>query len=245
MPKVVFALANVLFRYFYPAYRYFYFIFKRKQDAFEISILKKYINPGDTVIDIGANVGFYSELLSAFTGPQGTVHAFEPDPLNFRHLEATTRNKANVKVNNMAVSNQPGELKLFTSSMLNVDHRTYPVDDYDTSFTVKAETLDHYLNGKKADFIKMDIQGAEFFALSGMSQTLDQNPDIKLLSEFWPFALKESGCSVEAFQEFLLRKKFIFYMIQNDKLVRIDDLTEYADRPKAEYFNLFLTRNEI
>jgi FkbM family methyltransferase len=247
MSKAVFAIANVLFRYFYPVYRFIYFIFKRKQDSYEISILKRFIKPGSTVIDIGANVGFYAELLAELVGETGEVHAFEPDPVNYRHLKSTVRNKKNIFANNMAISNQPGELKLYTSNLLNVDHRSYPVDDFGTSFTVKAETLDNYLKdkGKKVNFIKMDIQGAEFFALTGMKETLESNTVIKMLCEFWPYGLKEAGCTVEIFQKYLQELKFLFYIIQDDKLVRIYDLQEYKDRPKIEYFNLLISKTEI
>jgi len=245
MTKAVFALANVLFRYFYPLYRFVYFIFKRRQDATEISLLKKFIKPGDTVLDIGANVGFYTRIISGLAGKDGYVHAFEPDPVNYRHLSDSVKNLKNVSINNAAVNNVPGELKLYTSNLLNVDHRSYPVDDFGTTFTVKAETIDQYMAGRRVNFIKMDIQGAEFFALEGMKQTLDSNSDIMMLTEFWPFALKKSGCPVEKFQQFLKDRGFLFYLIIGDVPVKQHDLSAYTDKPEEEYFNLLLTRTEI
>lgn len=245
MSKAVFALANILFRYFYPVYRFVYYLFKRKQDAFEILLLKRFIRPGDVVLDIGANVGFYSETMAAIVGKNGEVHAFEPDPTNFRHLVSSTHRYKNIISNNMAVSNQTGELKLFTSNLLNVDHRSYPIDNFGTSFLVKADAIDNYLNGKKINFIKMDIQGAEFYALAGMNKTLDLNPEIKILTEFWPFGLKESGSSVDKFQEFLKSKGFLFYIIQDENLINIIDLSDYREKPEREYFNLILTRKAL
>jgi FkbM family methyltransferase len=245
MSKIVFAFANVLFRNFYPVYRFIYFIFKRKQDAFEISLIKRYVKKGDVVLDIGANVGFYTEIIASIVGENGEVHAFEPDPVNFNHLKDSCKEKRNIFINNLAITKEPGELKLFTSNLLNVDHRTYPINDFGKSFTVKAESIDHYLKGKKVNFIKMDIQGAELYALQGMTDTLDKNQDLVLLTEFWPYGLKESGCDVEDFQNLLKAKGFIFYLIHDEKLLRLAELNKYFSRPEKEYFNLLLTRREI
>lgn len=245
MSKVVFVIANILFRYFYPVYRFAYYHFKRKQDVHEISILKRFIKQGDRVLDIGANVGFYSELIAELVGSAGEVHAFEPDPVNFRHLLQSVGTKKNIYVNNMAVSSEPGELKLYTSRLLNVDHRSYPIDDFGESFVVKAESIDNYIQDKKVSFIKMDIQGAELFALKGMTQTLDRNSDIILICEFWPYGLKNAGCSVEDFQKMIQDKGFLFYLVQDDKLIKLNDLMDYRYRPEKEYFNLVLSRKEI
>ena len=245
MSKTVFVVANVLFRYMFPVYKFIYYRFKNKQDAFEISLLQRFIRPGNCVLDIGANVGFYAELISGQVGENGVVHAFEPDPVNFSHLQQSCGKKPNVRVHHLAVSSEPGELKLYTSNLLNVDHRTYPIDDYGKSFTVKAESIDHYLPDLHVDFIKMDIQGAEFFALNGMKETIEKNPEIKLLTEFWPYGLKEAGCSVELFEQFFKTRGFQFYLLQDEALKKLETLSDYTSRPEKEYFNLLVSRQEI
>ena len=245
MSRLAFALANIIYKISYPVYKILYYSFKKKQDAFEIALLKRFIKQGDIVLDIGANVGFYSEIISELTGPQGEVHSFEPDPVNFGHLADSCKKRPNVFPNNMAVSNEPGELKLFTSKFLNVDHRTYPVENYGESFTVKAETIDHYLNGKKVDFIKMDIQGAELFALRGMKNTLMANKDIKLICEFWPFGLRSAGFTVGEFQQFILENGFLLYLILDDEIVKFETLSEYAEKPEKDYYNLLLSKTAI
>ena len=245
MSKFAFALANIIYKFSYPAYKILYYSFKRKQDAFEIELLKRFIKKGNIVLDIGANVGFYSEIIAELVGPQGEVHSFEPDPVNFRHLADSCKKKSNVFANNMAVSNEPGELKLYTSKFLNVDHRTYPVDNYGESFNVKAVTIDHYLKGKKVDFIKMDIQGAEMFALQGMKETLTANKDVKLICEFWPFGLRSAGFTVAEFQQFLIENGFLLYLILNDEPVILETLSEYADKPEEDYYNILLSRTAL
>ena len=82
------ALGNFLYKNCFPIYKLTYKSFKEKQDAFEISLMKKYIKTGDTVLDIGANIGFYAEILSGIVGEKGNVHCFEPDTTNFKHLNS-------------------------------------------------------------------------------------------------------------------------------------------------------------
>lgn len=245
--KAIFAFAKILFRCCYPLYKASYYTFKRRRDAFEISLLQKYLKKGDTVLDIGANIGFYSEILSAIVGDEGTVHAFEPDPVNCRHLRASCAGKRNIVINDTAIGDHAGELTLYTSRLLGVDHRTYPIDDFGTSFTVRADTIDHYLNGEKVAFIKMDIQGAEFFALQGMTRTLDANHDVMILTEFWPFALREAGTSAEAVQSFLGEKGFLVYRVGENRLEPMDDLIEYFYTPKVKYeqLNLLFSRRAL
>src|SRR5215469_11112259 len=54
-------------------------------------VARKLISPGDTVLDIGANIGVYSRMLSRCVGPQGTVYAFEPIPHTFDFLSNNIR----------------------------------------------------------------------------------------------------------------------------------------------------------
>ena len=247
LPKIIFFFANVLFNYFFPIYKFVYFIFKKKQDKLEIELIKKYVKSGDVVLDIGANIGFYSNIISSLVGKDGMVHAFEPDPINFKHLQSVTKGLKNIKINNLAVADKQGELKLYTSTLLNVDHRTYKTDDYGKSFTVKADTIDNYLDGnRKVDFIKMDIQGAEVYALHGMSKTIDANPQIKILSEIEPFGLKASGASVDEFYDFIISKNFKIHLIKNNTLVPLTNFKEIERENKKDYyFNILLSKTEI
>ena len=80
-------LGDFLFKHCFPIYKITYQSFKEKQDAFEISLIKKYTKPNDIVLDIGANIGFYAEILSNAVGASGKVHCFEPDTTNFNYLK--------------------------------------------------------------------------------------------------------------------------------------------------------------
>ena len=67
---------------------------KDSYDKFEIECLKRIIKKGDIVVDLGANIGYYTLILAQLVGEFGHVYAFEPEPSNFELLSK------NVKENN-------------------------------------------------------------------------------------------------------------------------------------------------
>lgn len=248
------AIGNTLFKYCFPLYKITYQLFKKKQDAFEISLMKKHIKQGDTVLDIGANIGFYAELFSDLVGVNGKVHCFEPDTTNFKHLNNRCANKLNVTINNKAVAHKTEIIKIYTSKLLNVDHRTYEPDHYDEVIEIDAVSIDEYLlstagstsTGKKVNFIKMDIQGFEMNAIQGMVKTLE-NSDVKILSEFWPYGLKKAGSSITQYYEFLTHLGFTIYLIKNNQLLELtlEEVTSFLDLPESNYMNIFATKNRV
>jgi len=246
------AIGNFLYKNCFPLYKITYRSFKTKQDAFEISLMKKYIKPGDTVLDIGANIGFYAELLSGFVGDKGHVHCFEPDITNFDHLQTRCTGFKNVTVNNKAVADKTYTLKIYTSKQLNVDHRTYKPDDYDQEIDIDAVSIDEYLlfdsaqGDKNIAFIKMDIQGFEMSAVKGMVKTL-QNPDLKMLSEFWPYGMRKAGTSVLEYYQFLKQYAFNIYLIENNELKELTEekVKTFLDLPETTYMNIFASKARV
>ncbi len=165
--------------------------------------MKQTVKPGWTVVDIGANIGYFTLLLSRLVGPTGKVYAFEPDPDNVRVLKKNVmaNNCRNVIVVQKAVSNKDGQLKLFLDEENKGDHRSYDSHDGRKSITIKSTTLDTYFRKDKGtiDFIKMDIQGSEALALLGMKKTMKRQKKLILLSEFWPFGICNSGIKPERY----------------------------------------------
>ncbi len=217
-----------------------YTVFKKNQDAFEISLLKSHIKKGDVVIDVGANIGFYSEIFSELVAENGRVYCFEPDEKNFLHLKNRTGQFQNVSIYHKAVSEKTHTLKIYTSKLLNVDHRTYKPDDYDKETDVEAVALDTFLNLPKADFIKIDIQGFEMNAMQGMV-TLLKSPNIKILSEFWPYGLKKAGSNITEYFNFLETHGFNLSLIDGNKLMTLtaEIVSSYMDLPENVYMNIF------
>lgn len=238
-------IGNLLYRHFFPLYNFIYPIFKNRQDADEIAYLKKIIQPGDTILDIGANIGFYSKILSACTGAKGSVHAFEPDVTNFNHLKKNTAGLANVVLNNKAVSEETETLKIYKSKDLNVDHRTYPVGEYESIETIDAVSIDDYVAGKfQVQVVKMDIQGFEVSALKGMKKTIENNPDIKLLLELWPHGLHAAGSSVQQFNEVVRSSGLKIFFLEKKGLTELkaEEIPEYETWNLDQYKNILLTK---
>jgi FkbM family methyltransferase len=222
-----------------------YSVFKNKQDAFEIELLKKHIKPGDTVLDIGANIGFYATILSDIVGEKGKIHCFEPDTNNYNHLKKTTTSYKNIIINNKAVGPKTEKLKIYTSKELNVDHRTYKPEEYDQEIEIDAISIDDYLKGEKVDFIKMDIQGFEMEAMKGMKETLKKNPKAKMISEFWPYGLRKAGSSVTEYYKLLQNLNFNIELLKNEKLetLKPETVLEMESLPEENYFNILVTPN--
>jgi FkbM family methyltransferase len=240
------SLGNFLYKNCFPLYKLMYKAFKDKQDAFEISLMKTYIRPGNTVLDIGANIGFYANVLSACVGEKGQVHCFEPDTTNFKHLQNNCGKLANVKLNNVAVADKAQTLKIYTSKELNVDHRTYKPDNYDQEIDIPAIAIDEYMRDKPVNFIKMDIQGFEMSAVKGMLNVLKQN-DLKMLSEFWPYGMRKAGTSILDYYTFLQQQGFVIYLIEQKQLLQLteDKVKSMMDLPVEHYMNIFASKTHV
>ncbi len=145
--------------------------------------LCKFCRPGMTVIDIGANAGYITILLSKLVGESGHVHAFEPIPQNVLYLIETLRVNAlnNVTVHEMAVSDHVGEAQMnycgvfdgFASLMCG-GHGYYH-NQPASVISVATITLDQFCSDTciaQIGLIKIDIEGAEVLALAGMSRIL-------------------------------------------------------------------------
>ncbi|MCC6370920.1 MAG: FkbM family methyltransferase [Bacteroidia bacterium] len=243
-------LGNFLYNNAFALYKPMYYAFKKKQDDFEIKLLKEYIRPGQVILDIGANIGFYAEILSDLSGPKGQVHCFEPDKKNFSYLQKHLANRKNTFLNNKAVGPKTGTISIYTSKELNVDHRTYQPEEFDKEIKIESVSIDDYLSHhsiNKVDLIKMDIQGFEMEALKGMHNTLQQNPDVKIISEFWPYGLRTAGSSLSAYYRQLCSYGFSCYLLEKNSLKPLNEAQVTAMEPldKEHYFNLFITRQHV
>ena len=187
-------LGNLLYKHAFPVYNLLYPRYKARSDKSELKYISSVIQEGDCVLDIGGNIGFYCNIFSRLVGSTGQVHSFEPDITNFKYLTKNTFGKKNIMIYNTAVSSNSEGVKLYISKTLNVDHRTYPHSDSESSYTIPSITIDSFIKDIPVDFIKMDIQGFEYYALQGMKETLTQQGP-KILMEFWPHGLKSSGTS--------------------------------------------------
>ena len=201
--------------------------------------MRRTLSPGDVAVDVGANIGIYTQLLSRCVGPTGLVHSFEPSPENFGRLQSATRKLANVRLSQAAVGESSRRTTLYVSDKLNVDHRAYMAEG-DSRHTVPIEMIaldDYFKPGERVDLIKMDIQGYELHALRGASRVLADNPGIKLLFEFWPYGLKQAGGSWVELIGVLKENGKLIQQVSSEGLTGFDPGS--ANESEAWYINLF------
>lgn len=183
-------------------------------------ILKKIIKPGDTIIDVGANIGVLTLYFRQLIGDKGKLYSFEPDPLSFSILEKNIVQNSlkNVTIENKAVSNKNGSVG-FEVSENNTAGRIKENDG--NMLNVDCVTLDSYFSEKitKVDFVKIDTEGFDWTVLKGMKNMINSNPEIKLMVEFHSRLLNKSGITPREFlkiihvQQTSNRNTFFYYLL--------------------------------
>jgi FkbM family methyltransferase len=150
----------------------------------EYAMLPDLVKPGDWVIDIGANVGYYSTLLSRLVGPTGRVFAFEPMPQTAEILAFVLQQSGcfrNVTLMNMAVGDFSGIVKFdlpVSGPGLPNYFRAHMQDDGD--YSVYCTSIDQLSFPKRIAFIKIDAEGAETQVLRGMRKLIERDRPIIL-----------------------------------------------------------------
>jgi FkbM family methyltransferase len=182
---------------------------------------------GDTFVDVGANIGYFSLLASRRVGQSGTVVAIEPSPTIFRALRANLeRNRAgNVRALNLAVSDAMGSARLFRGPDTNCGLTTFveaesSVNHCKFEGEVDTAPLPTVLRPEeilRARLIKIDVEGAEWPVVAGMAPLLAAGrEDLEVMVEVDPARLthyaKSAGDVLAVFRE----AGFHAYAIEND-----------------------------
>src|SRR5437867_4507919 len=144
------------------------------------------LRPGMTVVDIGANRGYFSLLSAKLVGPYGRVYAFEPEPHNYGLLlrNINLNKLSNILPLQLAVSNADGTGLLFLDPANPGGHTMYADPSLRPGHSVKTTTLDCFLSERgwpSVNLIKIDIEGGEPAALEGMRETLRRNASITMI----------------------------------------------------------------
>lgn len=213
-------------------------------------MFRRAVRPGATVVDVGAQFGYFSLIAAPRVGPRGCVFAFEPEPANFELL------RRNVEMNGLSVivqtvqkavsdSEAPVEMSVFATSDSHSIYR-HPRARVREVITVSCVTLDEFLQGRTVDLIKMDIEGHEPHALAGMWRTIERSPGLVLFTEFNPFYLRAAGIGPKEYLERLRGLGFSIQLI-DERAKRLRPLTpeDIAQRDPSWYSNLYCAREPV
>ena len=151
------------------------------------------LQEGDVVLDIGANIGWYSLLLARNSPPSVRIYAFEPDPLNFELLTANLQLNNAQKITGVpkALSDQRETKTLYLYPNKNRGrHSLIPLakgngETVEVTTTTLNDFVEEYaVDPARVKFIKMDVEGYEYHVLRGASRLLETVPFVH--TEFWP-----------------------------------------------------------
>lgn len=183
------------------------------------------LGSGDTFIDVGAHVGYFSMLAAALVGPTGRVISFEPDTSNYAHLlEHVERNSAgHVLPVPMAVGAEAKVAEFFVNDDNDGGHGLWNVGSH--PFNAKTReaprtrkvfltTLDEFVGARRVKAIKIDAEGSEVAVLAGARQLLEKHAVPFVVAEINRFALQAMGTSEAALRGFMTGLGYETYLFQ-------------------------------
>jgi FkbM family methyltransferase len=172
-------------------------------EKLETELFEKMAQDSMVVVDIGANIGYYTLIAARLVGKKGTVYAFEPEPSNYKLLceNIAINGYANIVPIQKAVSNTSGKAKLYVDKAIG-DVSSFAKDNVLTHsknvdcLEVETITLDDFfertVGDDRIDLMKIDVEGAEELVIDGAERVL-RNNRLKIFMEFMPDQLTKAG----------------------------------------------------
>jgi FkbM family methyltransferase len=206
-------------------------------DPSSIAYIKNLLNEGDTFIDIGANVGCFTLVASRTVGESGRVIAFEPVEMVFKKLEYNVKlnGQENVILVKKAIYSENTSLPFHIASQENLGMSSMHRHDTESGKIeiMVATTLDTYLQTQEVPrikLIKIDIEGAEIFALEGMENTLSRFRPVCMV-EVSSNVLKSKAERTKVFDFFRDRRYDRFVINKEGELITplVAELTDYTN----------------
>lgn len=198
-------------------------------------VLIRFLKPGDTFVDIGANVGTLTLKAASIVSNKGKVISFEAHPRTFSFLEDNLlmNRFEDVTLHNCAMGNKKGNLH-FTDQTSD-DQNCVSDQSSDKTITVNICTLDEF-EISFIDLLKIDVEGFEKFVLEGGSKTLENTKVI--FFECWQKHCQRYNYKPSEIFHFLHNLGFEIFLIEGESVMKIND-----DYKCDRCVNLIATRN--
>lgn len=185
--------------------------------------IQQRLQPGDTFVDVGANIGYDSILAASLVGPEGRVIAIEASPSIFARLERTLALNAtrNVTALNVAVASERGMAEVFLGPAGNLGATSLLGESGSVAEArVRAAPLGDIVDEaslRAARMFKIDVEGFEAPVLRSLLDALPLlRSDVEIVAEIAPERLARSGTSAAGLFEEFRRAGFHWLVIDND-----------------------------
>ena len=187
------------------------------------------------IVDIGANVGYYSLIASKnVQRNKGRIYAFEPVSKTFSRLsENILLNKIDcISHYQKAVSNENSSIKINVGNDQNWGMSSINFHEHLSSETeiISCETLDNFCksaNIAQVDLIKIDVEGAEYNVLKGMQKTIEDHKPEVLIEVLDQHLNKQNVSSNDVFNFFWERGYRSYRIVENGELQYISEAKSY------------------
>lgn len=191
---------------------------------------KKLIKPGSTVVDIGANLGYYSVLFREWIGASGRLYSVEPIPIYNKILNWRLKKYSNVSILPYALGTEEKDVTLVTPGqhgylktglpfVFNSDDKQ-KLATYEYKFEAKMKRASELFKDiPKIDFIKCDIEGFEEFVIPEMEKVIDKHKPI--------LQIETSGEPKKAVEKVLFNLGYKKYELENGILRNAESITKY------------------
>jgi FkbM family methyltransferase len=175
----------------------------------DIQFLQSYLKPGDSFVDVGANIGIWVLTAATVVGKSGKVTAFEPHPRIFKFLRANVdlNDFPNVRLHNCAVGDRAGTVS-FSNEKADDTNR---VVSSDQGISVPVVTLNETLDRSPIALLKVDAEGYEKYILQGAENIVERVQCIFI--EITDSNLVMFGCRSDEILAWLTARGYRLYKI--------------------------------
>jgi FkbM family methyltransferase len=194
-------------------------------DIILCDFLERYLTPGDTVLDVGANVGYIAAVAASRVGSVGEVHSFEPLRECFARLDSVRQlnPQARLFCNNFALGAEEGTLSIGFDPAGESRNATL-VPGYKTAarYDVPVRRLDAYISERVAHpervkVIKIDVEGFELAVLIGSERFLSGGYRPLIVVEIKPWDVVRIGYSMAQFADYMESFGYAAYEMFDDR----------------------------
>lgn len=207
----------------------------------ELQAQLKLIRPDDFVFDIGANFGWFSLHVAKFF-PKAKIFSFEPIPFTYQCLceNIVLNNLNNIISNEFGLSEVAGTFDFYydATSSGNASLKNVAEKKKINILKCRVQTLDEYVscNRVKVDFIKCDVEGAELFAFKGGINTIKKHSPVIFAEMLRKWSAKFNYHPNDIIQ-FLASINYSCYYLKNQKIVKIEHITETTVQTNFFFFH--------